>query len=148
MSTKITSTFLPPRIGSGQLDLVDAIDIVPGGGDHQAGYIRGYRHVSPDEWYFSCHFHRDPVMPGSLGVEAILQAMQVYVIEAGLAAEIDQPRFAASAGVEMGWRYRGQILRTDSEMDFDVHVKEVRREPGRRRAAADPPGRSTRRSGA
>ncbi len=119
------------RIGSGQLDLVDAVDIVPGGGLHQAGYLRGHRYVRPDEWDFSCHFHRDPVMPGSLGVEAILQAMQLYVIEFGLAAGIDRPQFAASAGVTMGWRYRGQILRTDSDMDFDVHIKEVRREPGR-----------------
>jgi 3-hydroxymyristoyl/3-hydroxydecanoyl-(acyl carrier protein) dehydratase len=119
------------RIGSGQLDLVDEIDIVDGGGDHAAGYIRGRRLVTPDEWYFSCHFHRDPVMPGSLGVEAILQAMQVYVIDTGLAADLRNPRFTMSAGVDMGWRYRGQILQTDPDMNFDIHVKRVVREPDR-----------------
>lgn len=119
------------RLGSGQLQLVDWVDLVPGGGEHQAGYLRGYRKVTPDEWYYSCHFHRDPVMPGSLGVEAIVQAMQLYVIETGLAADMDGPRFALPAGVELSWRYRGQILRTDGDMDFDVHIKEVRQEPGR-----------------
>jgi 3-hydroxymyristoyl/3-hydroxydecanoyl-(acyl carrier protein) dehydratase len=119
------------RIGSGQLRLVDSVDLVAGGGDHGAGYLRGRRLVTPDEWYFNCHFHRDPVMPGSLGVEAILQAMQVYVIDSGLAADLREPRFTLPAGVEMGWRYRGQILRADSDMDFDIHVKRVVREPGR-----------------
>jgi 3-hydroxymyristoyl/3-hydroxydecanoyl-(acyl carrier protein) dehydratase len=119
------------RLGSGRLQLIDWVDLIPGGGEHGAGYLRGYRRITPDEWYFSCHFHRDPVMPGSLGVEAILQAMQLYAIETGLAAGLDRPQFALAAGVELGWRYRGQILRTDADMDFEVHIKEVRREPGR-----------------
>lgn len=119
------------RLGSGRLQLVDWVDLVPGGGDHGSGYLRGYRRITPEEWYFSCHFHRDPVMPGSLGVEAILQAMELYAIENGLAAGIPQARFALAPGVEMGWSYRGQILRTDPDMNFDVHIKEIRREPGR-----------------
>ena len=119
------------RLGSGRLQLIDWVDLIPDGGEHRAGYLRGYRRITPDEWYFSCHFHRDPVMPGSLGVEAILQAMQLYAIETGLAAGIDRPQFALAAGIELGWRYRGQILRTDADMDFEVHIKEVRREPGR-----------------
>jgi len=119
------------RLGSGRLQLIDWVDLIPEGGEHGAGYLRGYRRITPDEWYFSCHFHQDPVMPGSLGVEAILQAMQLYAIETGLAAGLDRPQFALAAGIELGWRYRGQILRTDADMDFEVHIKEVRREPGR-----------------
>jgi 3-hydroxymyristoyl/3-hydroxydecanoyl-(acyl carrier protein) dehydratase len=119
------------RIGSGQVRLVDWVDLVPGGGDHGAGYLRGRRRITPQDWYFSCHFHRDPVMPGSLGVEAILQAIQIYVIETGLAARLHRPRFALPAGVEMRWTYRAQIVRSDTEMDFEVHIKEIRDEPGR-----------------
>ena len=118
------------RLGSGKLQLVDWVDLIAGGGDYGAGYLRGYHRVTPDEWYFSCHFHRDPVMPGSLGVEAVMQAMQLYAIETGLADGLYRPQFALAAGIELGWRYRGQILRTDPDMNFDVHIKEVRREPG------------------
>jgi hypothetical protein len=55
----------------------------------------------------------------------------VYAVESGLTDGLRNPRFALSAGVETKWSYRGQILRTDPDMEFDVHVKEVRREPGR-----------------
>ncbi|BBB00135.1 putative polyunsaturated fatty acid synthase PfaB and C [Actinacidiphila reveromycinica] len=117
--------------------LVDRVELVADGGRHGAGYVHGYRQVRPDEWYFDCHFHRDPVMPGSLGVEAVLQALRLFVMETGLADGIEQPRFAMAEGVEMSWKYRGQILRNDGEMQFDTHVKEVRREADRLLVIAD-----------
>ena len=120
-----------PRPADGHLDLVEWVDILPGGGEHGQGYVRGHRSIRPDEWYFSCHFHRDPVMPGSLGVEALLQGMQVYAVETGLTDGLRNPRFALSSGTETTWSYRGQILRTDPDMEFEVHIKEIRREPGR-----------------
>ncbi|RPF32264.1 beta-ketoacyl synthase N-terminal-like domain-containing protein [Streptomyces sp. TLI_185] len=120
-----------PRPAGGHLDLVEWVDILPGGGEHGQGYVRGHRSIRPDEWYFSCHFHRDPVMPGSLGVEALLQGMQVYAVETGLTDGLRNPRFALSTGTDTTWSYRGQILRTDPDMEFDVHLKEIRREPGR-----------------
>ncbi|MFF4358103.1 beta-ketoacyl synthase N-terminal-like domain-containing protein [Streptomyces sp. NPDC001604] len=120
-----------PRLAGGHLDLVEWVDILPGGGEHGQGYLRGHRSIRPDEWYFSCHFHRDPVMPGSLGVEALLQGMQVYAVETGLTDGLRNPRFALATGTDTTWSYRGQILRTDPDMEFDVHIKEIRREPGR-----------------
>ena len=120
-----------PRLAGGHLDLVEWLDVLPGGGEHGQGCLRGHRTIRPDEWYFSCHFHRDPVMPGSLGVEALLQGLQVYAVETGLTEGLRNPRFALLRGTETTWSYRGQILRDDPGMEFDVHIKEVRREPGR-----------------
>lgn len=121
----------------GHFDLVDRVEFVADGGTYQKGYLHGVRAVQPDEWYFSCHFHRDPVMPGSLGVEAVLQAMRLFVLEQGLAEGIEAPRFAMATGVAFSWKYRGQILRDDRELTFDVHIKDVRREPGRLVVLAD-----------
>ncbi|GAA1168901.1 beta-ketoacyl synthase N-terminal-like domain-containing protein [Streptomyces rhizosphaericus] len=121
----------------GHFALVDEVQLVVGGGRHGAGYLHGRRVIRPDEWYFDCHFHRDPVMPGSLGVEAVLQALRLFVIEEGLADGYARPRFAMATDVEMSWKYRGQILCHDGEMSFDAHVKEVRREDGRLLVIAD-----------
>lgn len=125
------------RLAGGQLDLVEWVDVLPEGGKHGRGYLRGHRTIDPANWYFECHFHRDPVMPGSLGVEAVLQALQVYAVETGLTDGLRAPRFALSTGTQTSWSYRGQILRTDPDMEFDAHVKEVRREPGRLVLVAD-----------
>ncbi|MEV5438960.1 beta-ketoacyl synthase N-terminal-like domain-containing protein [Streptomyces sp. NPDC052682] len=125
------------HLPGGHFHLVDHVDLVTDGGKYGAGYLHGYRRIRPDEWYFDCHFHRDPVMPGSLGVEAILQALRLFVLEQGLAEGIEEPRFAVASGVPMSWKYRGQILRQDPELRFDVHVKEVRRDGGRLLVIAD-----------
>lgn len=120
-----------PRMPQHRLALLDWLDVVPDGGAHGKGYLRAHRKIRPEDWYFERHFYRDPVMPGSLGVEAILEALRAYVLELGLADGISNPVFALPAGVELGWKYRGQILRGDREMDVELHVKEVRRDAGR-----------------
>ncbi|WP_329213752.1 hypothetical protein OG352_02300 [Streptomyces sp. NBC_01485] len=125
------------RLPGGRFDLVDRVDLVADGGRHGAGYLHGYRSIRPDEWYFDCHFHRDPVMPGSLGIEAVLQALRLFVLEQNLAEGMPRPRFAMATDVETAWKYRGQILRDDRELFFDVHVKEVRREADRLLLIAD-----------
>ncbi|MGC4893660.1 beta-ketoacyl synthase N-terminal-like domain-containing protein [Micromonospora sp. DT31] len=125
------------RLGNGHLELVDEVTVVADGGRHGKGYLLGTRLIDPADWYFTCHFHRDPVMPGSLGVESVIQGLQAYVIEAGLADDIPHARFTSPVDVAMGWKYRGQILRPDGEMTFDLHVKEIRRETGRLLVVAD-----------
>ncbi|MGW2725034.1 beta-ketoacyl synthase N-terminal-like domain-containing protein [Streptomyces sp. NPDC001492] len=125
------------HLPAGRFDLVDRVDLVADGGRYGAGYLHGHRSLRPDEWYFDCHFHRDPVMPGSLGVEAVLQAMRLFVLDQGLAEGVTRPRFAMATGVETKWKYRGQILRDDRELFFDVHIKEVRTEADRLLLIAD-----------
>ncbi|WP_433734157.1 beta-ketoacyl synthase N-terminal-like domain-containing protein [Nocardia sp. CA-129566] len=125
------------RLADGHLRLIDEIDVVDDGGTHGQGYLRGLRRIDHDDWYFECHFYRDPVMPGSLGVEALIQALQVYAIEIGAGDGFTDPVFAMPLDVEMVWKYRGQILRTEGPMTFDLHVKEVRRTDDRVLVIAD-----------
>ncbi|MEZ3179474.1 hypothetical protein KYY02_12485 [Streptomyces pimonensis] len=125
------------HLPGGHFHLVDHVDLVRDGGRHGKGYLYGHRRIRPDEWYFDCHFHRDPVMPGSLGVEAVLQALRLYVLEEGLADGVPRPRFAPAREIPMSWKYRGQILRHDGELRFDVHIKEVRRDGERLVVIAD-----------
>ncbi|WP_194915636.1 polyketide synthase [Catenulispora rubra] len=125
------------RLADGHLRMVDTVDIVAGGGKYEKGYLYGHREIAHDDWYFECHFYRDPVMPGSLGVEALIQALQVYAIDLGLGEDFADPVFAMPLGVATTWKYRGQILRTEGPMTFDLHVKEIRREADRVLVIAD-----------
>ncbi len=34
--------------------------------------------IDPAAWFLEAHFYQDPVMPGSLGVEAMHQAMAAF----------------------------------------------------------------------
>jgi 3-hydroxyacyl-[acyl-carrier protein] dehydratase/trans-2-decenoyl-[acyl-carrier protein] isomerase len=44
------------------------------GGEHGLGYIEAEFDIDPSLWFFDCHFLGDPVMPGSLGLDALWAA--------------------------------------------------------------------------
>ncbi|WP_026317067.1 hypothetical protein [Actinokineospora enzanensis] len=126
-----------PARSTAHLDLIDEIQVVDNGGEHGQGYLRAVRPVRDTDWFFRRHFHLDPVMPGSLGVEAVLQAMQEWLVDTGLANGLVAPEFVLPTGLPLSWRYRGQILATDAEMTLEVHIKRVEHGDQRVRVVGD-----------
>src|SRR5215475_15376440 len=59
----------------------------PEGGAAGLGRLRAEKDVDPGEWFFKAHFFQDPVMPGSLGVEALCQLLQWYLVERGIGGD-------------------------------------------------------------
>jgi 3-hydroxyacyl-[acyl-carrier protein] dehydratase/trans-2-decenoyl-[acyl-carrier protein] isomerase len=49
------------------------------GGAHGKGYIEAEFDINPSLWFFDCHFIGDPVMPGSLGLDALWQLVGFYL---------------------------------------------------------------------
>ena len=93
-----------------KMRMIDQVDVLAlEGGPHGLGYVEGSIAVDPGFWFFKAHFMGDPVWPGSLGLEALIQLLKVY---ASRCWQVDpQTVFQASApGVKHGWSYRGQIL--------------------------------------
>jgi 3-oxoacyl-(acyl-carrier-protein) synthase/3-hydroxymyristoyl/3-hydroxydecanoyl-(acyl carrier protein) dehydratase len=83
----------------------------PEGGGKGLGALRAEKDVDPAEWFFKAHFFQDPVQPGSLGIEAMVQLLQLYMLEAGMHHGIDNPRFEPLAlQVPLTWKYRGQVV--------------------------------------
>ncbi len=106
-------------VGRGQLGLpapmLRMLDRItgfwPSGGAAQLGRVRGEKDVNPAEWFFKAHFFQDPVQPGSLGIEALIQLLQYFMLEQRMDAGIDQPRFEPIAiDRAITWKYRGQVL--------------------------------------
>ncbi|HEX2915111.1 MAG TPA: hypothetical protein VH186_30240 [Chloroflexia bacterium] len=113
------------RLATGQLDLLDEVVLLPGGGRNGKGYIYASRAINPSDWFYKCHFYQDAVMPGSLGIEAILQAMQAYALEQNLAGHLKSPRFGQLNNHAFTWKYRGQITPDNQKMSLEVHIDRV-----------------------
>jgi 3-hydroxymyristoyl/3-hydroxydecanoyl-(acyl carrier protein) dehydratase len=105
----------------GRLRLIDNVIIEQHGGIHKAGYAYSKRSISAEDWYFACHFYQDPVMPGSLGIEAIVQAMTVLM----LSEEKSKPTVYIAIGQEIEWKYRGQVLQENKEIQVEVHIQDI-----------------------
>ena len=113
------------RLAQYQLDLLNEVKIIPKGGKYQQGYIYARKDVKPTDWYFKCHFYQDPVMPGSLGIEAMIQAMQVYALHLDLGKHLKSPRFIQLLDHKTVWKYRGQIPPDQPEMYLEVHLSKI-----------------------
>jgi PfaB family protein len=115
------------RLPSDMLIFLDRVDVVGDGGTNGLGYVHGYKKIDPTNWFYSCHFYQDPVMPGSLGVEAILQALQVFAMTTGLADEFASPRFDHLDDHQFVWKYRGQVIPANEFLHLEIHISAIER---------------------
>ena len=60
--------------------MMDRITVITqDGGKHGKGYIEAELDITPAAWFFQCHFPNDPVMPGSLGLDAMWQLVGFFL---------------------------------------------------------------------
>lgn len=107
-----------------QLRLLDRVQVLPAQGQFGLGLVYGEKDILAENWFFPFHFHEDPVMPGSLGVESMLEAMAVFVLQNNVARQYSKPRFSQLPGTT-SWKYRGQITPVDRLMTVEVHISEI-----------------------
>ncbi|GAB5471584.1 MAG: 3-hydroxyacyl-[acyl-carrier-protein] dehydratase FabA [Rhodospirillales bacterium] len=70
---------LPPML------MVDRITkISDQGGAHGRGELIAEYDITPERWYFDCHFEGDPVMPGCLGLDGLWQMAGFFLGWLGL----------------------------------------------------------------
>jgi acyl transferase domain-containing protein/3-hydroxymyristoyl/3-hydroxydecanoyl-(acyl carrier protein) dehydratase len=113
-----------PRLAGPMLLMLDRITAYwPDGGEAGLGRLRAEKDVDPGEWFFKAHFFQDPVQPGSLGVEAMCQLLQWYLIERGLAAGPPHPRFQpVMTGHQLTWKYRGQVVPANERITIEMEI--------------------------
>ena len=111
----------------GKLRLIETASMCLDGGSYSKGYVMATRRISPNDWFFSNHFYQDPVMPGSLGIEAIIQAFKVAVLVKTKSAK---PITLITDG-GLKWKYRGQVLKSHHEMQIEIHIQDQRIKNGK-----------------
>jgi 3-hydroxymyristoyl/3-hydroxydecanoyl-(acyl carrier protein) dehydratase len=115
------------------LGMIDHVDLLPEGGQARLGYVRGRKTVRPEEWFFKAHFYQDPVWPGSLGLEALVQLLKAAAVERWHLGPAT--RFEANVGGKHRWTYRGQVVPANREVIVEAIV--TRCEEGRRELTAN-----------
>jgi 3-hydroxyacyl-[acyl-carrier protein] dehydratase/trans-2-decenoyl-[acyl-carrier protein] isomerase len=74
------------------------------------------RAVRLDDWFFQCHFTRDPVQPGCLGVDAVWQLLGFFCVWAGA---LGSGRALGSGEIE----FFGQIRPHDRLVRYEIEVR-------------------------
>ena len=90
------------------------------GGDYGKGYVAAELDITPDLWFFGCHFEGDPVMPGCLGLDAMWQIIGFWLGWSG------SPGKGRALGVGEV-RFRGHITPAQRLVRYEVNLRQVRR---------------------
>jgi 3-hydroxymyristoyl/3-hydroxydecanoyl-(acyl carrier protein) dehydratase/1-acyl-sn-glycerol-3-phosphate acyltransferase/malonyl CoA-acyl carrier protein transacylase len=99
----------------------------PDGGAAGLGRLRAEKDINAGQWFFKAHFYQDPVQPGSLGLQAMLQLLQLALLSHGGIADPEELEWEPIAlGVQHTWRYRGQVLPSSRKVTVEIELCEWR----------------------
>jgi acyl transferase domain-containing protein/3-hydroxymyristoyl/3-hydroxydecanoyl-(acyl carrier protein) dehydratase len=110
-------------IPAGMLRLVDRVPrIDPAGGRFGIGFIRAEFDIHPDDWFLTCHFVDDRVMPGTLMYECCLHTLRIFLMRLGWIGDaVCEP----IPGIQSRLKCRGQVTETTKTVTYEVTVKEL-----------------------
>ena len=94
------------------------IKITEDGGDFGKGEIIAEFDIDPTLWFFDCHFEKDPVMPGCLGLDAMWQLVGFFL---GWIGEPGRGRALGAASI----KFAGEILQDTTEVEYIISMKKV-----------------------
>jgi 3-hydroxyacyl-[acyl-carrier protein] dehydratase/trans-2-decenoyl-[acyl-carrier protein] isomerase len=94
------------------------VEINDTGGKYGKGEIIAELDINPDMWFFKCHFPKDPVMPGCLGLDGLWQLTGFFLGWKGY------PGKGRALGVK-DVKFTGQILPTSKKVTYHLDIKRV-----------------------
>ncbi|HKL24667.1 MAG TPA: beta-ketoacyl synthase N-terminal-like domain-containing protein [Desulfuromonadales bacterium] len=116
----------PYTLPGGQLKLVDRVlELDPNGGRYGLGLIRAEMDIHPEDWFLTCHFCDDNVMPGTLMYECCMHTLRIFLLRLGWIGEQGQTWCEPVPGVDSGLKCRGQVIDTTRKVTYQVSIKEL-----------------------
>ena len=90
------------------------------GGSAGLGSVVAEFDIKPDLWFFPCHFHGDPVMPGCLGLDALWQLTGFFL---GWLGEPGRGMALSTGEV----KFKGMVRPNVKLLEYGIDFKRVMR---------------------
>lgn len=117
---------LKPGVERSRMWLIDRVlKLDPSAGKFGMGTILGELDIHADDWFLTCHFCDDQVMPGTLMYECCLHTLRIYLLRMGWIGESGSIAYEPIAGVRSRLKCRGQVLAGTKKVWYEVTLKEI-----------------------
>ena len=114
----------------GPLQLIHRVQhLDPKGGRCRMGLIRAEADIHPDDWFLTCHFVDDMVMPGTLMYECCAHTLRVFHQRMGWICDQPTARFEPVLGVQSKLKCRGPVTPATRRVVYEVEIRKVGYEP-------------------
>ena len=116
----------PLTLPDGRMRLVHRItELDPTGGRFGIGRITGEADIHPDDWFLTCHFCDDMVMPGTLMFECCLHTLRVFLLRLGWVFEKASVAPEPVTEVKSQLKCRGQVIQSTKKVTYVISIKEL-----------------------
>ena len=116
----------PLRLPGGRMKLIHRIpELDPQGGRYGLGRIRAEADIHPDDWFLTCHFMDDMVMPGTLMYECCAHTLRVFIQRMGWVTTNSDACYEPVVGVQSVLKCRGPVTPETSKVWYDIEIKEI-----------------------
>ncbi|NVB40740.1 acyltransferase domain-containing protein [Pseudenhygromyxa sp. WMMC2535] len=121
----------PRTLPGAPMNLVHRITRMdPSGGAFGLGVVEGEADIHPEDWFITCHFVDDPVMPGTLMYECCLHTLRVFLLALGWVGEdAEGASFEPRLGVRSRLECRGQVLGHTKVVTYVITMREFGADP-------------------
>ena len=118
------------RLPAGRMKLIDRIlELDPTGGKYGSGLVKAEADIQPDDWFLTCHFVDDMVMPGTLMYECCAHTLRVFLQRMGWVAKRPGVYYEPVTGIESTLKCRGPVTPTTRKVIYEIEISEIGYKP-------------------
>ncbi len=114
------------RLPGKRMHLIDRVlEFDPKGGRFGLGSIIAQTDIHPDDWFLTCHFIDDRVMPGTLMYECCAHALRIFTQRMGWVSDQDDVFYDVVPDNESDLKCRGPVTPETKKARYEIEIKEM-----------------------
>ena len=120
----------PLRLPGGRMRLIDRVlHLDPAGGKYHLGFIQTEADIHPDDWFLTCHFVDDQVMPGTLMYECCAHTLRVFLQRMGWICDHPAACYEPVIGIKSILKCRGPVTAATRKVRYELTIRKVGYKP-------------------
>jgi len=118
------------HLPGGRMHLIHRVlELDPAGGRYGLGRILAEADIDPGDWFLTCHFVDDMVMPGTLMYECCAHTLRVFLQRMGWVTDKPGACYEPVIGNGARLKCRGPVTPSTRHVHYEIQISEIGYDP-------------------